>query len=141
MCYFVIMDLKKIGENIKRARKYAGITQEELAKRIGKSKSSVQKYEAGLTEIPGSVLEKIEEACNVSFLSAQRFAGAEKMRDSFNRVIDMDIYAASLEDGRPDILKVYNRLNEDGQDRVYNYASDLAENPKYQAAPPEDPEG
>lgn len=130
------MDLKRLGGKIKEARKYAGITQEELAKRIGKSKSSVQKYEAGLTEIPGSVLEKIENACNVILLPPE-FKGAEKIREDFRREFDLQRFAESVAAGRPDLLSVYNSLNTEGQDRVYNYASDLAENPKYQAAPPE----
>lgn len=133
------MDLKRLGGKIKEARKYAGITQEELAKRIGKSKSSVQKYEAGLTEIPGSVLEKIENACNVILLPPE-FKGAEKIREDFRREFDIQRFAESVAAGRPDLLSVYNSLNTEGQDRVYNYASDLADNPKYQAAPPEDPE-
>lgn len=130
------MDLKRLGGKIKEARKYAGITQEELAKRIGKSKSSVQKYEAGLTEIPGSVLEKIENACNVILLPPE-FKGAEKIREDFRREFDLQRFAESVAAGRPDLLSVYNSLNTEGQDRVYNYASDLAENPKYQAAPPD----
>lgn len=133
------MDLKRLGGKIKEARKYAGITQEELAKRIGKSKSSVQKYEAGLTEIPGSVLERIESACDVK-LFLPEFKGAEKLRQDFRHEYDLQRFAESVEAGRPDILSVYNSLNTAGQDRVYNYASDLATLPKYQAAPPEDPE-
>lgn len=133
------MDLKRIGQKIKQARKYAGLTQADLAERIGKSKSSVQKYEAGLTEIPGSVLEKIQSVCGVDLFPPE-FPGAEKFRQGFRREIDLQRYAASVEAGRPDLLSVYNSLNQDGQDRVYNYASDLATLPKYQAAPPEDPE-
>lgn len=58
------MDIEKnsqkiIGEKIKKIRKENKITQTELANLIGKTPSSIQKYEYGLTSIPLEVLEKI----------------------------------------------------------------------------------
>ena len=38
-----------IGYNIKKHRKSHHLTQEQLGKRIGKTTSSIQKYEAGKT--------------------------------------------------------------------------------------------
>ena len=37
-----------LGNNIKHARKAAGLTQEDIAKEIGVSKQTVQKYESGV---------------------------------------------------------------------------------------------
>ena len=51
---------------IKEARIRAGMTQAELAERIGRTKSSVQKYEDGQTVIPISVLKLIAETLGVS---------------------------------------------------------------------------
>ena len=42
------MRTKIIGENIKKYRKEKGYTQEELAKKIGKSHITIRKYETGV---------------------------------------------------------------------------------------------
>lgn len=56
-----------IGENIKNIRKEKKITQQELAYRIGKSKSTIEKYEAGKVEnIPYSTIKDIAIALDVS---------------------------------------------------------------------------
>lgn len=60
------MSNKEIGNRIKEARKGKGLTQEGLAQWIGRTKSSIQKYEAGQTEIPLSVSESIAAALGVS---------------------------------------------------------------------------
>ncbi len=56
-----------IGENIKTYRKLKQKTQKELATEIGKSVSSVQKYELGIAIPPYAVLDKIAEALKVNF--------------------------------------------------------------------------
>lgn len=50
-----------IGKKIKDRRKQCKITQIELAEKIGKTESSIRKYEKGLVSIPTDVLEKIAE--------------------------------------------------------------------------------
>ena len=72
------MENKRIGENIKNARECAGLTQKELAALIGKSKSSVQKYEQGSVEIPGSVLDKIADATNTKRLFIDGHIGLDE---------------------------------------------------------------
>ena len=51
-----------IAESIGKFRKQADITQLELSKRIGKSYSTIQKYELGLAIPPLQVLEDIADA-------------------------------------------------------------------------------
>ncbi len=55
-----------IGEKIKEARKNKKMTQKQLAGAINRSTSVIQKYEAGTTEPPLSVVEKIALALDVS---------------------------------------------------------------------------
>ena len=50
--------------SIVSARKQAGLTQKELAKKINKSFSSVQKYEMGLANPDLSTLAEIANVCN-----------------------------------------------------------------------------
>lgn len=49
-----------LGNNIKHARKAAGLTQEDIAKEIGVSKQTIQKYESGvITTISSDKIEII----------------------------------------------------------------------------------
>ena len=54
----------KIGMNIKKYRK-GKFTQQELADKIGKTESSIRKYEKGLVTIPLDVLNRIATALEV----------------------------------------------------------------------------
>lgn len=60
------MDYQFIGAQIKKFRKVKGMTQQELADQINKTKSSIQKYEKGIIEMPNSVLEQIAAALGCS---------------------------------------------------------------------------
>lgn len=54
--------MAKIGENIRRYREKCGLSQEELATRMGyKSKSTINKIELGINDIPQSKIEKFAE--------------------------------------------------------------------------------
>lgn len=55
------MNWTVIGRKIKERRKECKITQTELADKIGKTESSIRKYEKGLVQIPTDVFEKIAE--------------------------------------------------------------------------------
>ena len=61
----VRMDYKKVGQNIKEFRIEKGLTQQALAKKIGKSESSIRKYEKGLVEIPNTVIEAIAKELDI----------------------------------------------------------------------------
>ena len=52
---------KILAENIRKYRKEKHITQKQLASLIGKTESSVQKYEAGKVDVPNNVLECIAQ--------------------------------------------------------------------------------
>ena len=59
--------MSNIGENIKRAREKAGITQDELAQKLGyKTRSSIAKIESGTNDIPQSKIVSIAKSLNVT---------------------------------------------------------------------------
>lgn len=59
--------MSKIGENIRRIREENGLTQEELARRMGyKSKSTINKIELGINDIPQSKIVKFAQCLNTS---------------------------------------------------------------------------
>ena len=53
---------KKIGEKIKQIRKSLGLSQIELAERVGVSFQQIQKYEKGASKISAFRLHQISEA-------------------------------------------------------------------------------
>jgi transcriptional regulator with XRE-family HTH domain len=56
-----------IGENIKRFRHAAGLTQQELADLVGTSKATICRYERGVIEnIPSDKIENIAKCVDVS---------------------------------------------------------------------------
>lgn len=55
-----------IGENIKKFRKAAGLTQKQLSEKIGKGFSTVQKYELGIFTPSIAVVKEISTVLNVS---------------------------------------------------------------------------
>lgn len=62
------LDIKKIGNTIKSQRVNAGLTQSELAEKVGISSSAIGMYEQGRRTPPVDVLYDISNALNVSFI-------------------------------------------------------------------------
>ena len=59
--------MSKIGENIRRLRIARGLTQEELAQRVGyTSKSTINKIEQGVNELTQNKIAKFAEALSTS---------------------------------------------------------------------------
>lgn len=54
-----------IGENIRKARKAAGLTQKELGEKIGIKAGTVSAFEKDKTNIKPSTLEKFADALNI----------------------------------------------------------------------------
>lgn len=63
--------MKAFGRRLKKLREKQGLTQTELARKLGKSLRTVQKYESGEIDIPLSMLYSISEVFDVtiSFLT------------------------------------------------------------------------
>ena len=58
-------------DQIRRVRKAAHVTQEELAKRIGVNRALISKYETGIIEPSVSQLQKIASALGVPMMELQ----------------------------------------------------------------------
>lgn len=59
-----------IGERIRERRKELGITQDELANRVGVKKTSISNYEVNTNSPPEKVIIKLMEAldCDANYL-------------------------------------------------------------------------
>lgn len=58
------MDFHRIRE----ARKAAGITQDELAKKLGVNRATISKYETGAIDLPSSQLQRLADALGIHIL-------------------------------------------------------------------------
>jgi transcriptional regulator with XRE-family HTH domain len=98
-----LMNVKEIGERIRRARREAKITQEELANRVGVSQSYVAKLERGGADNPGSqVLMDIAQELKQS--AAWLMYGRKELEELDEESIDFAVF--------------FNRLPEDKKQAV-----------------------
>lgn len=119
-----------IGANLKRIRINKGITQKELAEKVGLVYSSYSNYENG-NRIPSKkTLEKIAEVLNVDIfelmydeLTAKKIH--EQANKEFNRQCDI------LDDRRQYLLNIFNMLNDEGQKKAIERVEELTEIKRY----------
>ena len=78
------MNNRQIGNNIRKMRKYRKLTQKQLGQLIGKTESSIQKYECGYTEVPRSVLESIAENLDIHLLDLLDDQGVTDLYDVYD---------------------------------------------------------
>lgn len=96
-----------IGERVKKLREIQGLTQEELAKKLGyKSKSSVAHIENG-RDIPRSMVVKLATVLNST--PAYLMGWEEK-------------------NARAEVLNKVNELSDDKIDKLLGYLDGLSEN-------------
>lgn len=152
-----MFDMKMLGANIRKVRKFRGLTQEELARKAKLSTMSIRRYESGERMVTEKVMYQIAraldaemyeffpeyEANNIDFpwwplrppvvvTQDATFGGEVTISgpsDSLFGGID------SLRGSLPFILlaNAYAQLSPKGQDKVSAYAEDLL--PKYPRIP------
>lgn len=130
-----------IANYIKQARETAGITQKELAKRINKSFSVVQKYELGITQPPIDVIKDIAVALNVDPYSLITFDMAtNKENDELRRYRELKMiesikskqeFFETEKRNEKKFFEDYRCLNHTGKAKAHSYVADLAEQSKY----------
>lgn len=96
-----------IGDNIKRYRLAAGISQGRLAELIGKTRPSISLYESGHTIPPVCVIEKIADVLGVSKL-------------------DIIEQREHLSETEKELLGLSRSMNQQGQRQLMIYARGLA---------------
>ena len=95
-----------VGENISECRKRKGLTQDELARKLGKSVKTVQRYESGTVDLPISILAEIAEALEVSVNYLIGYTPAFIKLESFS-----DVTAFLLELNRKEEFRFEIELN------------------------------
>lgn len=78
-----------IGDRIKNRRKYLKISADELAKRLGKDRSTIYRYEKGdIENLPLDILEPIAKALETT---PQYLMGWEKVQEKNDIISDVVI--------------------------------------------------
>mgnify|MGYP000862708775 CR=1 FL=1 len=112
---------KILGNNIKTARKNKGLTQKELAKKLSVSVITVQQWEKGSFMPKQDNMIKLTQL--LGDIGIKEFTEyVDKKNKWFNETLDI---------GKKSLLDNFNSVNEDGQKKIIDYSSDIAENPKY----------
>ena len=98
--------MSTVGNNILNRRKSMGMTQEELAKKMGyKSKSTINKIELGINDIPQSKITKFAEVLGTT--PAQLMGWEEEKNISTNEL--------PLTDGEKMMLELFRKIPEEHQ--------------------------
>ena len=101
-----------LGTRMRQRRKEVHLTLEEVAKRAGVCKATVSKYEKEqIANIPADKIEAIAKAlrCNPGYLM-----GWEEYPSDISK-----------------LLACYDGLNEQGKEKLLDYADDLVQSKKY----------
>lgn len=153
-----------MGERIKAARKRAGLTQEQLAKKCEIATITIGQYERNKREPNIDTLFNLSEKLGVSvsyllgvvdldgFISQDSFAdltdyefikalGLDKPQDQESITDAKRIAEEMIETGgyyRRTYLDIFNRLNDAGKKKAIERIEELTEIPKYQRQPPQE---
>ena len=107
-----------IGSRMKMRREELGMTQTQLAEKIGVTKGAIGNYETDANSPKASMMYKIFEAlqCDANYLYQD---------DMF------DAASVMLPEDEREILRLYKQLNQEGKEKLADYADDLVRSGKY----------
>ena len=107
-----------IGSRMKMRREELGMTQTQLAEKIGVTKGAIGNYETDANSPKASMMYKIFEAlqCDANYLYQD---------DMF------DAASVMLPENEREILRLYKQLNQEGKEKLADYADDLVRSGKY----------
>lgn len=106
----------EIGNRIKYARNIRKVTLDDIAKKVGVTKSTIQRYENGKIErVKLPVVESIANALNVN--PSWIIGKSEAMELPFQRI--------------PKIMQYYNQLNDLGKHEAEKRVEELTYIPQY----------
>ena len=107
-----------IGSRMKERREELGMTQIQLAEKIGVTKGAIGNYETDANSPKASIMYKIFEAlqCDANYLYQDEM---------------YDVQSVMLPEDELEVLKLYRQLNTEGQEKLIDYADDLIRSGKY----------
>lgn len=120
------------GTRIKELRTLAGMSQEELGRRVGVQRAAINKYEKGaVTNIPIHTIERIASIFDVSPTYIVGWNGDEQGNPLSAEVKIIQGVSKFFGKDSVDVLEMYVSLNCKGRKRIIQYLDDLNEIVKY----------
>lgn len=113
------------GERLRKARKNKGFTQKQLADLIGAKHNSISDWENNKNRPDPDTIEYICGALEIPVSCLFSETVQNKKSPELTEVNSGD------EADKHPLLKIYDELNNDGQNRLMEYAEELTEIPKY----------
>lgn len=133
--------MSTLGENIFMARHEAGLTQKELAQKVGVPYQTIQFWERGQRNPKLENVKRIAEALNIRWeeLYPESQKSTAEVEDIFDFVNQMAAHKTQLANSKTDaqekrLLQHFRNLNTDGQSVAVDRVEELAQIPKYQRA-------
>jgi transcriptional regulator with XRE-family HTH domain len=130
------------GERIKEARKRAGMTQEDLANKLGIPYQSISQWERGTRKPKYGTLKKLADALDVWVYD---LSSPEDTEERINRLNDFfEDGGLSCPEPPPEeyqrITAALDKLNRSGRQKAVERVEELTEIPRYRAeTPPQSP--
>lgn len=120
-----------VSDRIKRLRIAAGMTQEQLGEKLGVGKATVQKYESG--QIQNLKTAHIKTLCRLFKKRPHYFIfdDIEGYRYEIENENLIEKIEAAYDAMLSAVIKKGIKLNQNGRERLLDYAADLAEIEKY----------
>lgn len=125
------------GEKIQKLRQKLGMTQKELAEKVGVSNTAIMRYEKNQRIPRKPILEKIAVALNTTpsdlmgFMDEwERLYNSEERLSFESELLDKvsDLYGEDA----VQLLRLFTSMNEAGRKKALQYLEDLTEIEKYQ---------
>lgn len=115
------------GTKIRELRLLAGMSQEELGKRIGVQRAAINKYEKGIVEnIPIHTIEKIAQIFDVSptYIVGWNDDNTNPLAVEVKVIRGVQRFYGKT---AVELLEIYISLNETGRHRMSQYANDMSQ--------------
>ncbi len=131
-----------VGERIRREREYLGISQTNLAKKVGVSKQTLYKYETNvITNIPSNIIENIATVLNISPCILMGWTidyGAIKSTITNSAVVQGNnastlivkngiVHEHEISDQAVELIRIFELLNVKEQTKLLSFAFELEE--------------
>lgn len=120
-----------IGQRIKSRREELGMSQEDLAHKIGyKSKSSINKIELDIQQLRQSKIKQIADALETT--TDYIMGWSEKKNDEPKEKHDItDLIKNQYGSDVYELVQLYSKLNETGKNKIMEELSDMVQLQKY----------
>lgn len=115
------------GTRIKELRTLAGMSQEELGRRVGVQRAAINKYEVGsVTNIPLATIEKMAVVFDVSptYIVGWDDTASNPLSAEVKVLKGVQTFYGK---DAVDLLEAYTALSKQGRERVLQYIDDMSE--------------